>query len=239
MLGFPLVTVLALGEPSASSALLASSLVLVFFLHEPLLVVLGRRGPAHARNAGAAARRALVLLGPVAAFAATAGLVFTTWEVRAWAGGALLVAAVLAHLIATKQEKTFFGEVFVAASFALAAVPIGTAAQLSPLTCLKVAATWTCVFVLGTACVHALLQRFKRQDFRAARAVISAALSIVIGSAGIALYSSAEWTLAVIPTALVSAGVLLSSLTPKRLRVLGWTLITANAVTLAMLLALL
>jgi hypothetical protein len=54
------------------------------------------------------------------------------------------------------------GEALIALLFAFAAVPVSLAAGSSVAAALQAAATWSVVFIAGTATVHALLTRKKR-----------------------------------------------------------------------------
>ena len=92
-IAFPLVTALALGSPNATALLLLISIVAVFLLHEPLLVLTGARGGRVKREAEGQAWRTAAVLVVVALAVGGLGLWLAPREARLSALIPLAVAA--------------------------------------------------------------------------------------------------------------------------------------------------
>jgi hypothetical protein len=233
---FPLLTVLLLGRVSLAGALLGVGIVAAFLLHEPILVLLGRRGSQAQQNQGHRARQRVFLLAAVAVVCAAWGLWLAGPEVR-WAGAFLLPPVVLlGGLVAFKRHKTWFGEGLVALVLSCAAIPVALAGGVGVWGAWAIAGTWTTVFLVGTATVHAIFARSRTGSRRTAVGVIAVDLLLMAVATTLVVNGSPRWMLAPVPAALVSACILGVDLSPKRLMVLGWTLVSSNLITLMILL---
>src|SRR5512139_2368612 len=104
---FPIVTALIIGPASPGGVCFAIAIIAAFLVHEPVLVLLGRRGGRIKRELGAPARQRLVLLASIAAASGVIGLWNATTPVRIAFIVLVPVAVPLAFMVATKQEKTF------------------------------------------------------------------------------------------------------------------------------------
>lgn len=80
-IGLPLITALAMGTPSVSAILLTVGAVLVFAAHEPLLLLLGRRGLRAQRYGSPRARRSLRILAAGAAVSGLLGLALAPYPI--------------------------------------------------------------------------------------------------------------------------------------------------------------
>lgn len=227
MAAFPALTALWAGTFSLAAASLAAALWLAFFMHEPVLVLVGRRGPRVKTQLGERARGHLWRLGlPMLAFSGL-GVWFAPSAARVWMLAGVAVLPVVAWLIREKREKTFMGEVVVAFAFALSAMPIGLSAGLTPLQAGTIAMTWAAVFILGTGAVHGLLQRTKQRRHGPERAVMALSVLLVAGSLGAAALGF--WApLSVAPIAVATFVIGLRRVSPKHLRRIGWTMVATN-----------
>jgi len=103
---FPLLTALTVGRRTPSALLLGAAAVCAFLTHEPLLVLLGQRGPRAAREQRSLARIWFTSTAvAAAAFAATAILTMrpSVSSIGTFAAPVVLAAA-LVILIASRRE---------------------------------------------------------------------------------------------------------------------------------------
>jgi len=235
MLLFPLVCALLLVRGALPALVLALGVVLAFLAHEPLLVLLGRRGPRALRALGASARPRLALLASLAVALGVLGLWLAPVALHA-----VVLPLVLALLVgvamATGREKTLGGELLVSAAFASACVPLGVAGRASQGSMGVVALVWFLTFALEALAVKATLSRLKGKlpVLLVAAAVLPLALLVLC----VLLASSLSTALlALVPACVASFLLALVHVHPRKLRVVGWALVgTDAAVLLALLL---
>lgn len=231
-LGFPLLAVLLAGRPTLAAALLVVAFIGAFIAHEPVLVLMGQRGPRARRELAADARRTLVLYGGMTLMAGAAGLSMmhpgSRWTVAIPA----LFAAAAVPMIVQRTQKTAIGELHVALTLASCAVPAGIAARLAASAS---GAIWL-VFFLGFACatlaVRGTIARQRREPSTALRV---SAMLIALGSPLLAVALARAlglveplWTMT-IPLSVL--GMVLAARPPAatELRRVGWWLIGASA----------
>jgi hypothetical protein len=232
--GFPILTALWIGGLSRGGVCFAIAVIAAFLVHEPVLVLLGRRGGRAKREVGDRARRHLIILSLIALTAGVIGLWHATTPVRIAFIVLVPVAVPLAFLIATKQEKTLSGECLIAFILSIASIPIAMAGGASIHTAGAAALVWTIVFITSTVTVHAILARTKRHTN--VPAVMVTVISVLVALAGVAGFvAGLIWMLALVPASLVAAGVLIARLPVQRLRLLGWLLVVGNLATAALL----
>jgi len=210
-LGAALVSAFALAPAwrSLAQGILTAAL---FLASEPLLVLLGRRGPA------TGARRRLAALGVLAGLAAAA----------AWAGApvaqlkALAPAGVLGlglfALFLAGRERTAAGEVLAAWTFAAAALPMAAAGG-RPGPGAVLALTLAAVFTLGTAVVHGHLMALRRDG--SAPHLAAFLLGLALAAAAWALLPLRA-ALGLLPMTLAALAVWLLPPAPRRLKAVGW-----------------
>lgn len=237
MMAFPQVTALLLGHGSRGAILLALGVAGIFLVHEPAQVALGRRGSRRQREAGNRARGQTVLLAGLAGALGFAGLAGASRPVWIAALAVLPFAALALGQMISGREKSVGGELLVALTFAAAAVPTALAGGVAPGPALAAAAVWSGAFGLGTLAVRTLIARFKTGSDAGARGVIVLALGLAAGAVAGALLAggTARAFLGILPPGLVAAGVLAAGMTPRRLRTLGWSMVTADLLVLAVL----
>jgi YwiC-like protein len=237
---FPLLTALAIGRRTPSALLLAGAAVLAFIAHEPLLVLLGQRGPRAAREQRS---RAIAWFGVAASGAAILGAAAIV-EARAGTSfaGALIVplalALVLAIAIASRREHTAAGEILAALTFSSIAFPVARAAGAAQMVALTCALVFAAIFVAATMCVHAVIARTRHPPAVGARA---AGVLIAIGSIAalwllgrVGLVSTLSFA-AALPACAVAMVAALGVRSAKRLRPIGWSLIVTTLMAAALL----
>ena len=224
-LATPLVVALVLA-PSLAGALLATGACAAFLAHEPLLVLLGRRGK-RARVENEA--RALVRLTTCLAVAGVGGVAGMALAPGALAAGAAvgLAAGVVVGLSWLDEAHTLGGEVAAAAALAAAAAPVGVAGGMPIAVAVELWAMWALAFASTVVAVHVVIDCHKR---RASRRTWLLWLSLLAAAgAGLALGS---WP-AGAPLWLVSLAVIVVRPRATQLRRIGVLLAVVTAVTAA------
>jgi hypothetical protein len=245
-IAFPLVTSFLVAGITVPALLLALALIAGFLAHEPLLVLLGRRG---ARAKAMHGRRALmwfVLISSGGLVAAATAWWLSSADVRWSLVLPMLPAACVAGAVARHNEKSAVGELGVALTFSLAAVPVALAAGGALEVAISIAAVFALTFVPATLAVRALILDVRGGgNARAARvsrvaAIASATLGLtalgVAGAAGV--LPPLAW-LAAVPGAAAAVWIALRPPPPTRLRAVGWTLVTASTAAAVLLVAVL
>ena len=228
---FPILTALAVGRPTAAAMLLASAAVLTFLAHEPLLVLLGQRGPRAARADRSRAIGWFVATGGAAVVFGVASMLIAPSSVRAAVAVPGALTVVLAAVIVSGREHSAVGELVAAATFASLAYPVaraGGAASHASLTC---ALAFAAMFIASTVCVRAVIQHTRRPPAWPARvggvAVAFGALCVLWSMAEAGRLSSIA-AVGALPACLAAALVALFAPGSRRLRLIGWTLVTTT-----------
>ena len=231
---FPLITALAIGRPSIAALGIVAAAVFIFLAHEPLLVLLGQRGPRAAREQRT---QALTWLATCLSGAAIAGLiVLITIEpsIRPTVAIPAVPAVIVVALIAARREHTTAGEVMSAIALSSLAYPVALASGATPVAARTGAIVFAVGFVVATICVRAVIANTRRPPASAERinAVGLAIAAMLILSdlagrdavTGVALWAAAP---------LVAGGAALGIVPPsaRQLRVVGWTLVATTFVT--------
>ena len=237
-IGFPLATSFAVAGLTMPAVLTGLSAVAGFLAHEPVLVLLGRRGARARRKQG---RRAGVWLAVTATTGGVAGLT-ALWLVPAgirWSFAApLLAAALLGVAIASNREKSAIGEVAAALTGSLLALPVCLAAGAPSAIAIAVAAAFASMLVAETLAVRVVILSTRgggnpraTRITRYATWLWSAAAAVGLGTA-----AAQEWLPwgalgAAVPGLLAAIFLAATPPPPTRLRVVGWTLIGTSAAT--------
>jgi hypothetical protein len=242
-LAFPLITGLALAPPSLPVFSLGLAAVFLFLANEPLAILLGARGKRLQDQLGERAKsRGSFLLGGATGLG----------MLGIWRGGAevwpellypLAAGSLLVPLVLLGKQKTIFGEFVVVTAFATLLLPLAAASGADPERAVLAAGVWWISFGLGTLEVHAIKARLKKtaksQWTRlgspvAAGSVSGAAILLTLGQGGSP--GLAGPAAAVLTPALAIFILSLVKVHPKQLKRVGWTLVGANSVALALLL---
>ena len=241
---FPLVTSFAVAGLSITATIIGLIVVAGFLAHEPLLVLLGRRGVRAQRDRRGAAIAALAAAAIVAIGCTVLALVLAPRSM--WWSFLLpiLPGACLAIAIALELEKRALGEVTAALTFSFAAVPMCLASGASTTTAISISIAFAAIFVTATLAVRVVILRVRGGgDPRAVRATRLTVLTLasVIGIALVAATArhTMPWpTIAAAAPGLIGAVWLaLRPPSPARLRTVGWTLVATSATAAAVLIA--
>ena len=238
---FPIVTVFLGGSPTMASWLLAVGAIAAFLANEPLLVLVGQRGTRLQRSEGDRAKRALLIFSMFALLAGVSGIVMAPRPAQLAVVLPALLGGTLILLAVQGLERSVFGETLAAAALSATAVPIGLSAGLDLTASLAIALIWAVTALLGTSVVRLTVSRTKaktedeERTVALKRTLLIAACVFVIAVGVVAPFGSrlGLWVLAgAVPVALVVMVMAALRPTARRLRLLGWSLVAANLVSL-------
>ncbi len=230
---FPLVVALGLGTPGLVAWGLALAVVATFMAHEPLLVLIGQRGTRAAREAGDPAKRRLLLTLGTATLLGGAAVFGGSWNVRlaVLLGLGSLLIAVFGFLV-KGQERSTFGELWIAWTLPFAAVPVALAAGVSIHTAVVAWLSFALAFSAGIFGVRGVIKDFREDNARAGWGGLGVTL---VPTLGLGFYSPYAGSAALLFWLVVAVSRALRP-TPKSLKRLGWTLVGASLLQAAWLL---
>lgn len=235
-LAYPVVTAWLLGSPSAAAFLLGLAAFAAFLAHEPVLLLLGRRGARKREAARERATRRLLVLGVLTAGLAAAALASAPDTARWLSGVPLGIGTVVAGLVLAGRERSLPGEILVAVALASVSLPVAVAAAVPLGDAVVLFAAWSVCFAVATPAARGVL--FQKKDrgrgLRVARWVGLLVVPACLAAAAAGVVS--PW-LALTPVPFAAAAVLLALRppSPRRMHALGFTLMGACTVALVLL----
>lgn len=212
------------------------AVVLAFLAHEPLLVLLGQRGPRMRMERSRACALWLGGLGAGAVALALLGLAGSPLLARKAALLPVLPALLLLPGILRGEEKSLAGEALAALALAGASAPLALRAGAGLGSALALAAGLGIAFLLGTLLVRQFLAGLRRRP--EPLSVYGAPLLTGLGAgAGLILLSEGRWLagLACLPLPLLGARLLARPWPPRHLKRLGWALAAGELATAVLL----
>jgi hypothetical protein len=226
-LALPLVAALAMGSPTAASAMLVVAATAAFAAHEPALVLAGLRGTRAQREAGDRATRLAVVCAAVAMVGAVGAAVL---------GGAVVVVAsavpvglalALLPFIVDHEERSTAGEVLAGAALAAASIPVAVAGGVAIEVAIAAWGAWATAFTAATSAVRWIIARHRTGHGPPTLALLTIASTIV------ALAMATVWTvaLAAIPTIFLAWILVARPPSPRHLKRVGWSLVASTATT--------
>ena len=235
---FPLLTALLLGArlPGAGLALAFS---LAFLLHEPVLVLMGHRGPRARDQFEKLARRQCLLLGGatilILAVLAPQLNVAARWSILLPAAA----AASISVFIFLGKERTSAGELTAAAGLSACCVPVAVANGSGLAAAVICWTIWAAVLMSATLAVRGIIARAKYGEARLARR------AVLLGAAGtacaavllhlLALPFLLLWAAA--PAVLLPLILHLLQPSPRYLRTIGWSAMSVDFAIAGLLIA--
>jgi hypothetical protein len=240
----PLATALAISDIHASASLTSLAALAAFVAHEPLVVLLGGRGARARREQRRRAMVWLVASGGIAVAAGLGAVVSAPSHARWLFAWPLVPAAVVAVLVLTGREKSTLGEVASAVSFATVAIPICGVSAESPVRGFVVAFAFAGLFIVSTLGVRVVIQgtRGGGNPRAVRRTRLQLAVAVVLVVAGLSLIWASESTagiaaLAVLPGVVFASGLAIRPPAARRLRAVGWTMVSTTALLAIVLVA--
>jgi hypothetical protein len=229
----PMATALVIGRPSLAAGAVAAAVVAAFVGHEPLSVLLGRRGAAARRLK---AREARLWFGASLAVAVI-GAALAAVLMPSGSRWALLVplapAALAATSVARGAERSTAGEVVSAGALATASFPVAMAASVSTAVALACVVAFTVGFVAATVSVRAVIAQVHGGGAES-RVAAAATAVLLLGSVGALVFgrvvsAAAFW--GALPVCAVALAIVVAVPPPRYLRRIGWTLVGASVLT--------
>ena len=237
----PLVTTFFVCGATLPAALTGIAVVLGFLAHEPLMVLVGRRGPRVRTEAAGRARSTVMIIGLGMIAVGVAAVLLAAPRARPWFILPLVPATVVAGGVVRKQEKSGPAEIAVALAFSLAAAPIAVAAGAPIAVALSIAIAFAVIFVAGVLTVRVSILKVRAggnpRAVRATRAALAALSALALAGLGTAAIRAVlPWT----PLAAAIPGILVAVMfafrtTSPRLKTVGWTLMSASTAAAVML----
>lgn len=243
-LAFPQLAALTAVGVTVTSALWTLTMIAAFLGHEPLLVLLGRRGTRRRREESRSAARGLGVIAAIVMMAAAAALWTAPPHTRWSFGVPLLPTLLVLMVIARDSEKTTFGEVAVATTFAFAAVPPAITAGASAQVAFALAIAYWLVFISATFAVRVIILRVRGggnpaavRTTRAAFAALELVACLAVALAIRERLLPVVLLLAIAPPLVISMLIAAFPPPPTRLRHVGWSMAAATLVTTLVLIA--
>lgn len=236
-LGFPLLSGLVLGAPGASSFLFAAAAILLFLANEPLALLLGVRGKRLRRELAARARWQLALRAVLGCIAGLTALWLAPLAARWLVLVPAAFTAALVPVVLAKNLKTLPGEIVAVAAFSSMHLPIAAAGGVTGTLLWGPSMMWFATTVVAMLSVHAIKSRLTgATPWVVPSATWSARLGLVAAIAIWALLP--EWRTVALAACLPLAGVVVVNriaVSPRKLKRVGWSVVAANALAVAVL----
>jgi hypothetical protein len=243
-LAFPLVTAVAIAGVNAAALLIVIAAITGFLSHEPLLVLLGRRG---ARIHRLQHRQAVnwFIVTSIAAVTTGIAAVLSAPVGQWWVFALPLAPAILyGTALAGHNEKTTTGELAAAFAFSFIAVPLCVVAGSSLAAGLSVGLTFALLSAASTLGVRVVILRVRgggdERAVSATRWLLAGVITtIIVLMTMLAIRGVLGWVTiaAIVPGVLVSIVLAFRPPPATRLRSVGWTLLTTSAIATVLLVA--
>jgi hypothetical protein len=231
----PLLTSLLFVPPTPAAAGLALSACTLFFAHEPVLVLLGRRGARARSLLEARAARLLFACIAIATLALVLALRASLPQLREVAGVPAACALIAGAVVLARREQRAWGELWVGVTLASFSLPVLVASGVAPRSALELTLGWILVHGLSTLTARGFVHR-KRDDGKLLRMACVGALALIAGGGALVAlrFIPLAWGLAALPCVGIAGATALAAFRPRTPRALGWSLAAANGLALAL-----
>jgi len=238
-LAFPLLTGLVSRRPTVAAVLFVIAAVAWFLVHEPFAVLRGTRGQRLQSSQGARAMVRVRVLVATGVLAGSLALAVGAADSRL----AMLVPAAFALLllpaVVQGKQKSLIAELVLAAALSSMLLPVGIASGVAWVFAWEATAVWFVSFALITFMVHGIKARHKRGVLSRWTATAAPGLALLTLAGSVTIVST-DWVpvlfgAALIPAALLVLVVNLLRVHPRQLKVVGWSVVGSNVVTLVLL----
>jgi len=230
-LGAPLAAALLMATPSIPAVCLALAAIGAFLANEPLLVVLGHRGPRAKAVDGARARRRLALLAIVSGALGIAGLALASPNTRIVAAVAAVLPLVLVGFAVRRAQHSLVGEVLAAVALPALAAPVAAASGVAPIDALLASSAWGLGYGMSVVAVHRVIARHRTSAGTIDRVLAVSAVLVVAATALLA--RSLPIALVALPLLAVSAVLVWHPPAARHLRAIGVGLVCASSAAIA------
>ncbi len=204
------------------------------------MVLLGVRGERLRLGAGTGARLYAVAVALVGSLLGVVALILSPPPARLAALAPVGLALLLVPVVLRGKQKTLAAEILVVATLAAVLLPVAAAAGVDGRIAWMAFGVWLVSYGLITLLVHAVKARHKQLVEKQWTVWLTPLLAGLTAVAGIALAATGTAPptvgLALLPAALFVLVVALLRVHPRKLRVVGWSVVGVSALTLALLL---
>jgi len=215
----------------------AVAAVAAFLAHEPLLVLLGRRGSRARREHERAAKRWLVVFGVVARVAGVFAFTLAPPGKRWALTMPLAPAAVVAATLGRDRERMLVGEVCTALTFSSCAGAMSLLSGASIADAVVIMTAFSVVFTAATLAVHVVVANNRRHTHvppTTLRVSLVSLACVTLACMSVAVargLTDATGIVAVTPGVGVAVLLAASPPSPVHLRRVGWLIVATAAVT--------
>ncbi len=232
--GFPMAAAWLLVRPGWNAALWTLACFLAFWAHEPLLILVGRRGKAQLQRRGARALLLICLLLPAAMATATAAILMAPLIPTAAFLPAMALGAIASLLAVAGGERSLAGELSAGLALVWASLPVALAGGLPPVAAIGLTLLWSCDMTAGMLAVRGIIVRAKRGSRAGLLSAAQLAVAGLVVAFGVATGGLApvRYSLALAPIAALTVFWLARPPAPRRLRRAGLLLVAANLAAL-------
>jgi hypothetical protein len=233
-IALPLVAALFARPVTFGGAALTVAAFGFYLAHEPLLVILGLRGPRARREDGARAHVWLATFMLIGALAGTIGALRISDAARVALVIPVGLSMVVGAFILTRRERTLMGEVAAGCALASASVPVMIADGVSVSHALWALVAWSVGFGAVTPAVRGVIAHQKAPVALVKRLVplgVPWAVWCVMVAAGAPVVT----VLGALPLLVMASVLSVWPPYPQHLKRIGWALVAATVVATAAL----
>ena len=224
-LAIPLVTAGVVCGPTVPMVTLTLAACLAFLTNEPLLVVLGHRGPRMLASDGERARWRIALLSAGAVILGLTGLALAPAPTRFAAAIVAVPGVALVGFAWRRAEHTIAGELLAAIALPGASVPVLVAGRVALGIALAIWLAWSVGFGSTVVAVHRVIARHKREaapiDLVLSLGLLATVLAILGGAVTCAPLAIA------VPLTSLATLLVISPPSASRLRAVGGATVAA------------
>lgn len=229
-----MLTALLFVRPSAAAVAWACMACALFFLHEPVLLLLGRRGRRVRDALHVPAKRRIVVLAAIAVATCVTGAVLAPASTL-WLALPLALSLVCAVLLFQKRERSVPGQLAITAALTSFALPPMLASGVPVARAGSFVGAFACVQALSALTARGAIYR-KQDGGRLLTWAMGCALVAVVAFGALYRFSlwPLSWSLAPWPFALITAALFANVYAPRSPKPIGWALACASALSLVL-----
>ncbi len=226
ILAIPLLTALVIGGLTVAGVSTTVAALAGFFAHEPLLVMLGKRGPRAQRSTPQAKTRLMALGTLSIAFGAIAMLT-SSREGQIALVGCLLFAAISFAVACQGQHRSLPGQLWGVLGLSSPAVPVLLAGGVPLLSVLQIWGIYLLGFLATTLAVRGVIASQKQRPRQLHWLVLLSVTAVVGGF----IAAGETWPMAALPMVLMSWVLMASPPPARQLKQVGWSLVSVTVLT--------
>ena len=225
----PLLVSLLFLRPSLASVAYAVAACAAFLAHEPLLVMLGRRGARTREALRTRAPRYLLVNGTLAVLGLGTGIACSGQAARLVLAVPLSLALLVGWLVLRNLEKKLGSELIIGATLTSFSLPVLVASGLPSSSAALLSLGWCAIHAVGTLTARAFV--YRKREGKGGMAWAMGAAVLALATPGLLQAVGAIpwlWSLAPLPFVLLAVGLATHMFRPRSPKQVGWALAAAN-----------